>query len=350
MDQGKVGLIDIDNKRILQEWDSNLKDISNARLTDNDSKLITAHEDGSIRIWEVSGKLLTSIIPEKNIGSIDLKDNGKKLFNSDESLKIWEAAAKDVQFKAQNTNLLRAEIHKNSISILDTVQNKEISYLEGHSDKILSASFIPNQKLLISSSEDNSIKVWDTSKGELKATIVPFKNGNQIIYTPDGRFDYTDKVVLEHISYRLPDRFVDLVDIQDQYYTRGLLAKILSGKIREENIDGFVKALQIVPKIEHQYPEEDRLIPAGDKETEIGFNLKDQGTGIREVKVFVNGIETRVPEDIRKRLKQKSEEYDLTMNLPLVAGQNRVQITAYNNEGGPNTKIIDLKGRRVIPG
>ncbi len=73
------------------------------------------------------------------------------------------------------------------IALRDAVYNiQERNYLEGHSDKIYSVSFSPDNKIIASASQDGTVKVWG-EEGKLLETLKHKKPVRRISFSPDGK-------------------------------------------------------------------------------------------------------------------------------------------------------------------
>ncbi|KAJ6003139.1 purine and uridine phosphorylase [Penicillium sp. IBT 35674x] len=77
----------------------------------------------------------------------------------------------------------------------------ELQTLEGHSSWVNSVAFSPNGWLLVSGSEDHTIKIWDPTTGKLRQTLEDHSDGvTSISFSPDGRLlasgsdDHTIKI------------------------------------------------------------------------------------------------------------------------------------------------------------
>ena len=65
-----------------------------------------------------------------------------------------------------------AAAHSNEIQIFDAqTQAKLGSMLSGHSDYVRAVSWSPYGTMLASSSDDRTIKLWDTQSGKVNSTL-----------------------------------------------------------------------------------------------------------------------------------------------------------------------------------
>ncbi|MHC5914838.1 MAG: NACHT and WD repeat domain-containing protein [Nostoc sp.] len=139
-----------------------------------DARIIAAAgNDGTIKVWSLSGELLHTLKGHKGfIKSISFSPNGKIIASasSDQTVKLW------------------------------SIDGKLLCTLQGHSREVLQVSFSPDGKTIASSSSDDTIKLWNL-KGELLHTI---KNPDSwdFIFSPNGKIiaasyypDFSDAVL-----------------------------------------------------------------------------------------------------------------------------------------------------------
>jgi WD40 repeat protein len=63
------------------------------------------------------------------------------------------------------------------------------SILKGHKDFVQSIAFSPDQKTLVSTGTDRTVRLWDLTKGKLIATLTNADpNGAAVAFTPDGKY------------------------------------------------------------------------------------------------------------------------------------------------------------------
>ena len=60
--------------------------------------------------------------------------------------------------------------------------------LEGHTNLVWSVAFSPDGRRIVSGSYDNSVRVWDTSTGEVENVLERHTNSvSSVAFLPDGR-------------------------------------------------------------------------------------------------------------------------------------------------------------------
>jgi WD40 repeat protein len=91
---------------------------------------------------------------------------------------------------------------KNTAKVYDLANGgRDLLTLEGHTAPVITISFSPDRKLLATTSEDKSVKLWDAGTGrELNTFIGHTHFTSRVVFSPDGTrlasgsFDSTVKV------------------------------------------------------------------------------------------------------------------------------------------------------------
>lgn len=126
-----------------------------------EDELISGSQDGNIRFWDLSKKVLKNILEGyEPVFSISITFDNKILASAsaDNLIKIWD---------------------------LDAMQQLRI--FEAHNARIRSLDFRPNTQILFSASDDKTIKSWDIDEGNRLETYRFHNNGvNSITFSGDG--------------------------------------------------------------------------------------------------------------------------------------------------------------------
>lgn len=290
--------------------------------------------DGVIQIWELeTGKLIQSIQTGQKYASAKIINNNTMISesSSDNTIKIWDIS--DVRTNGRSSLRMTLD-HKSSPIINYTIKDT------------------PAGQMLISFSSDGSIRYWDISDvgshddnvmarhgTPLRLTQLLFKNGESLYYTPDGYFDYTNKNVIDYISYvssNIQSNFLDLQDMMSDYYYDGLLESILDGSFKPNKKNSLTKGVETTPMVKGLF-ETQKLIETNKESHILRFQITEKGSKLDHAEIFVNGVlaETKVFEknDSVKLVDDRKEnyfKYEVKFNVPLNYGNNRVELKVFN--------------------
>ena len=160
-------------------------------------RLVTGSYDQSVKIWDIfTGKCLDTLHKHINrVWSVAFHPQSNLVVSGgdDHGIKIWELQrGKCIKTLQGNSNAIYAIAYSNQQNLLasghedQTIKlwNVDIKapqtlkpdlqpfqVLRGHSDRILSIAFSPDQKILASGSADRTIKLWDAQTGKSIKTL-----------------------------------------------------------------------------------------------------------------------------------------------------------------------------------
>jgi hypothetical protein len=168
-----------------------------------------------------------------------------------------------------------------------------------------------------------------------------------VAVTPDGRFDGSpDGMRLMH--YVQDGHILPLEAFFEKFYTPKLLEQVLAGNLPAAPAEGvdFAKAVKLPPKVEILSPKG----PAAEsEEAEVEVSAEDQGGGIDEIRLYLNG--KLVSEDARgMKIKPERSRQRQTYRVSLSAGNNELRATAFNKdrtESSPALVQIEFKGAQA---
>lgn len=163
----------------------------------------TSYDNKRIIVWNLdSGDVVSEIpIDDEQIGSIDVSPDGSKIaiagYKSIQILcligrNIVSQTSKDKSFGrcvkySPDGKILAVSLSDGDIGIYRSTDLEQIGILKGHFKEVLSLSFSSKNDLLVSSSADYSIKLWDYSKNKEKLTIPNAHKGivYKVIFSPE---------------------------------------------------------------------------------------------------------------------------------------------------------------------
>ncbi|WP_341525448.1 serine/threonine-protein kinase [Nostoc sp. UHCC 0302] len=125
----------------------------------NEQILASGSWDKTIKLWDINtGTEICTLIGHKlQVNSVAFSPQGKLLASAscDRTIRLWQIAAledSDKEFK-----------NRPCYSLLST--------LSGHAWTVLTVAFSPDGKILATGSDDNTIKLWKVSTGQLISTL-----------------------------------------------------------------------------------------------------------------------------------------------------------------------------------
>jgi WD40 repeat protein len=175
-DDNSVKIWDIDTGKELLSFNKHVKKVLSAKFNSAGDKVITASLDKTARIFEInSGREICVLSHPYSVRGAEFSSNGKKIITiSGKRIYLWDAATgkRIKQFKCKNSLLknvvsfsnndkyIIATNDDNSVVLFDVDSIVEKTF-QGHNDEVNSAFLNPNGDLLISSSNDKTVRIWD---------------------------------------------------------------------------------------------------------------------------------------------------------------------------------------------
>ncbi len=176
--------------------------VASVAVNSDNSKIITAGWDKSIKIWDAVSGICTDtlLFHTGTVLSVACSSDGKYIASAgwDKKLCIWDAKSKQllkyfsdhsdrinsVCFSPDNKMLATAS-DDNTIIVYDLSSLSILRKLTGHTDVVTSICFTPDGKNLVSGSWDKTVKLWDVSSGNVLNTFKGhFGNINAVAVSP----------------------------------------------------------------------------------------------------------------------------------------------------------------------
>ncbi len=274
---------------------------------------------------------------------IDLED-GKKTGN------IPGVAEDEIRLYSNNDKIVAYGTSSHHINIWDTEKRKIIFSLSGHTGSVLGLAFCRSNTRLISSSSDNSIRIWDLLSGKLVATAFLFGESDYLIVLPSG-FYMGSKLAVSYLSFRW----------------NGKLFPVQQFDVRFNRPDKVLQALgssetSLIENYQHAWKK--RLARLGIKEEDMDstFHLPDAGikneTELPEIvqspmiKLLVKASDTKyalskllvsvndVPLFGSRGMQITGNAVEKEIPIRLNTGVNRIEASCMNSAGTESIRDI----------
>jgi WD40 repeat protein len=182
-----------------------------------DLKIISGGNDCNIKIWDTNtGQLITTLKSHTNsVNCIAVSNCGLKFAScsSDTHIKVWDAITYNrlltlycqrkvlcVAFSHDDLNIVSACY--NFMYVWNSETGHLLSSLCSHSNWIGGVTFSPDNRQIISGSEDGTIKIWDTATNNLLVTLNEPKYVNSIVFGQTQKYNKINCRMAEFIKAR----------------------------------------------------------------------------------------------------------------------------------------------------
>ena len=246
----------------------------------------------------------------------------------------------------------------NLVSVYEIATGR-LLYEVAHDLAAKGAAFSTDGRLLVSSTEDRNLHVWDQRTGEKLATIVNLENAggsagsaDWLIVTPDGLFDGSP-AAWQQIMWRFSDDTFDVGPVEsffNELYYPGLAGEIFAGR-RPTAARDIRQLDRRQPTLTfNQPPAEATNARQYAVHLEVAEAPADashtQGSGVRDVRLFRNGTLVKVwTGDVLGGRTRTT----LDVTLPIIAGENRLTAYAFNRDNVKSADVaVTLTGAQTL--
>ncbi len=234
-----------------------------------------------VMFWDITQK--------QSLGATWLKEYylGKKDLNAFDWMgtSLEEANLSDIAC-SQNGKWL-ATAYGNDIVLWRCAEDKlpePVHVFKGHDNSVTQIHFSSDSRFLISSSLDNTVRIWEVQKQVEAARVIVLDDYHWVITTPSGLFDASDgarKMMYYVVDYQKETVVIGLEQLQERYWQPGLLASILGLSPYPVRNVGTFDNLPLFPSIE----ESTRI-----ESDHLHIRLRERNGGIGKLNLIINGI------------------------------------------------------------
>lgn len=231
--------------------------------------------------------------------------------------------------------------HNGTLEVFD-LGGTRLANLVGHSGDVWSVAVSSRGRLIVSGSTDQTVRLWNAKTGELVASMLHLRNGEWIIWTPQGYFTASpggEKLVGWHIN-RGRERAAEHVSAQQlrEHFLRPdivsraiAMASAIDG-VREARHTDRLTPFRIDDVVTRAPPRFSLLSPqpsANVNGGRVAVTLAKEFTSseIKEYTVYVNDTRIDKIEPVAA-----GPGGEISFDVPLYGGRNVIRIVARNGD------------------
>ncbi len=116
-----------------------------------------------------------------------------------------------------------------------SLETKAWVIIKGHAAPVVSVTYTPNGKFIVSSAQDSQTKIWDATTGAEVLTLVGLEKIGEyegetvdfVVIAPNGRYDGSPAGIEKYIFFEKDGKRLPAATYKDKCYTPNLLGKTL---------------------------------------------------------------------------------------------------------------------------
>uniref|UniRef100_A0A8C0GJ93 Apoptotic peptidase activating factor 1 n=1 Tax=Chelonoidis abingdonii TaxID=106734 RepID=A0A8C0GJ93_CHEAB len=167
-----IKLWDLNKKYCRNTMFGHLNSVSHCRFSPDDKYVASCSSDGTLKLWEVCSA--------NELKTIDIKDFFR---NADEYQDDVEVLVKCCSWSANCATIMVAA--KNRLLLWNTESFLKVADCRGHLSWVHCVTFSPDGSLFLTSSDDQTIRIWESSK-VCKSSALVLKRELDVVFQDDG--------------------------------------------------------------------------------------------------------------------------------------------------------------------
>lgn len=229
-------------------------------------------------------------------------------------------------------------------------QGRRVGDFVGHTGDIWALAVSPDGRLLLSGSDDQTVRLWNIATRENIATLFHARDGQWVLWTPQGYFAASPKGD-EHVGWHINQgearaaRFVTAGQLKRHFYRPDIVRQALLKRSARNAVHGAEKTRFALDELFRRAPPDFTIaaptpgaaVPRSPLPVTLRFASGPEP--VEQIVVTVNG--RRVRSEIAS-----GAAGEQTLQVPLSGGANRIRIESVNAVGrSARTFDVTLQGR-----
>jgi uncharacterized caspase-like protein len=347
-------LWEVSSGRLIHSFKGHIYPILSIAFSPDGKILASGSNDSTVKLWDVrSGRLIRSFkVNSSGVKSVVFSPDGKTLASGgwDTMVRLRDVSSGRLirSFKGESDSInsiafspdgktLASGGRDQGLNLCDVSSGRLIHSFGGHSSTVSSVAFSSDGQRLASGSFDHTVKIWSTETRTLLVSLIHFRDGAWIAFTPDNYY-VSSAGAAKYISWRVGNQVYDEAQFKSRFNQPDVVAAKLSGQNPAPQVASAPLTSQTTapkdttaPKIVITSPPVTRGVgprSTAGRITIMGQALDDSGVN----KVFAQGVAARL-----------DAQGNFSAEVPLVTGDNRITVTATDVHGNQATENFSIR-------
>jgi len=324
-------------------------EVSSVALSPDGRIIASGSKDGTVNLWDVNGRPLRTMKGHsKKISFLAFSPDGKLLASAseDKTARLWDVSGSELNTMSFGSKprrmafspggrILAVGLWNNSIKLF--LSDGKLLRTLRHNAYINDLNFSPCGRFLVSTSGDETTRIWNIQTGGYVALI--FAGKEWIMFTHDGYFSASGNGgALVTMAKGLKTFAVD------QFALKSNRPDIILKRLGSENTELishyhklYKRRLRRAGISEEQLGAMDSHVPEAkivgterrDKFLDVSFRLSDSKYDLKGYNIYVNDV----PIYGAYGKPASGRTLEKTVTVELITGKNKVEVVAFNEKG-----------------
>jgi WD40 repeat protein/uncharacterized caspase-like protein len=245
---------------------------------------------------------------------------------------------------------LGARGHGRLITVWNVTTGEDVAEFRGHTSDVTTLAFTADGRSLISGGHDGAVRIWNLAARKEAVALISLGHADFVAVTPD-QYYRASRSRIKGVAFRVKDQIYPFEQF-DLRFNRPDIVLERIGSASPELVQSYRSAYQRRLKkmgftenmlgTDFQLPEAEILtrdVPVSTESTTLTLRVRvhdDQFT-LDRLNVFVNDVPVYGTAGVPLPNKQ-AHEAEQAINVPLVAGRNKIQVSVLNQQGSESLK------------